>query len=112
MDLNEIQERLLSGRAVTDQERAFVVRNNPAALAAFMIDNNPGNVRHTLAHIVQPPYTHLDFTPNKEQLRRQLQIILQRGDTETLETLLDNFILITDNLSPSYVTALRAQLGA
>lgn len=112
MNLQDIKDRIYSGRGVTHQERAFFIRNYPKATAAFMVDNNPGNVRHTLAKLIPSPYTHLDFVPNKSQLAAQLDKIIDNGDTETFDAVLKNFVFITDNLPAGFVDAMRAQFGA
>ena len=110
MDAKDIESRLKNGYQVTPQEWAFLLANNPAAFAAFMIENNPGSVRDTLARI--EGYGHLDFVPNKKQLARQLQIVLEKRELSTWRDVVKNFRLITDGMPPEFINALSAQFNA
>lgn len=112
MDIKDIAARLQNGYQVTHQERAYLVRNNPAALAAFMIDNNPGSVNMTLRQL---GYDHLKFEPDKKALARQLAIFIDRPDQENLksfEAVKNNFILKSDGLPTEYVKELYAQFNS
>lgn len=111
MDINQIAARLKAGTPVTDAEKAFLIRNNPYALAAFMIDNNAGAVNYSLK---LQGYDHLGFEPNKTALARQLTILLDRGTNEDLSTfnqVVKEFNVMPDNLSEEFIREITAQFN-
>lgn len=109
MDLQDIEARLKSGYMISDQERAFLIRNNPHALAAFMIANNPGSVNYRLKE--RWGYNHLGFEPDPKKLIRQLDINIDRGDWDVLEDLAKNFNVVPDGLPPTFVQELYKQFN-
>lgn len=99
--LQDIEARLKNGIAVSNQEKAYLLRYNPAALAAFMIENNPGSLNLRLKQ--RWGYTHLGFAPDKKALARQLQILLDRNDAQVLDDLRQNFNLVPDGYDPDFI---------
>lgn len=71
------------------------------ALAAFMIDNNPGSVNWALRRM---GYNHLGFAPNKVALARQLQIFIDRNNIEDFNEVVSRFELNKAPLTENFVT--------
>jgi hypothetical protein len=109
MNAKEIEQRLKNGFAITNAERAFLIAENPYALAGFLIENNPGSVNYSLK---QMGYTHLGFEPNKKQLARQLEILIERQDIEAMAYICKNFVLITDNLPQEFINELSKKFNS
>jgi hypothetical protein len=109
MDINDIATRLKNGDPVSDSERAYLIAHNPYALAAFMVDNNPGSVNLTLRKL---GYNHLGFTPDKKALARQLEIFIERGNTDDLHAVLKNFNVMPNGLTQNLLNEIYAQLNS
>lgn len=101
MDEQDIAARLKAGYMVSEQEKAYLLSRNPYALAAFMIENNPGSVNYRLRNTWG--YNHLTFEPDAKKLARQMEIIIQRRDREVFEDVVRNFNLVPDGLSPEFI---------
>lgn len=99
--LQDIAARLKAGYPVNNQEKAYLLRYNPAALAAFMVENNPGSLNLRLKQ--RWGYTHLPFAPDKKAIARQLQILLDRNEAAVLDDLRQNFNLVPDGYDPDFV---------
>ena len=106
--LADIESRLKQGLQVSDNERAFFIVNNPYALAAFMIENNPGSVNLALR---QMGYDHLGFEPNPKALATQLEIMIENKEVEDLAKINKAFVLRKNNLTDSFIQALVNQLN-
>ena len=106
MNVNEIAARVKSGQAITDAEKAYLLRNNAHALFAFMIDNNPGSVNLALR---KQGYTHLGFAPDKKALMRQLDLMIERNDAPGLDKVMRAFNLIPDYLTPEFIQEFHNQ---
>lgn len=109
MDLLDIETRIKNGYAVNDAEKAFLLRHNPYALAAFMIENNPGSLNLRLK--TRWGYTHLGFEPDVKKLARQLEILIQTKESEVFGDLVKNFNLIPTGLSPQFIQELTNQFN-
>ena len=105
MDIKDIETRIKNGSVVSNTERAYFIRNNAEALAAFMVANNPGNVNFTLRKL---GYV-LGFEPKKEALIRQLQIFINQKNREDFLEVVKNFQISHSNLSPEFITELQTQ---
>lgn len=101
MDLNDIEARLKNGYGVSNEEKAYLLRHNPYALSAFMIENNPGSINMRLRD--KWGYNHLGFAPDAKKLARQMEIIIQREDLQVFEDVVRNFNLIPDGLDPNFI---------
>lgn len=108
MNLQEIESRMLAKQPVTEAERAFVIRNNPRALAAFMVGNNPGNVNFQLRNM---GYNHLPFAPDRTALARQMDLLINDNKRETLDTLANNFDLLPDGLNNDFLKEITKQFS-
>lgn len=106
MDINDIAARLPN---VTDAEKAYLISNNPYALAAFMIDNNPGSVNLALRKM---GYSHLTFDPDKKALARQLDIFIERNNAEDFDNVFRSFNIMGDKLSPTFLKELLNQFNS
>jgi hypothetical protein len=104
MNLQEIKDKAAAGEALTPLERAYFIQHDAAALAAFMIANNPGNVNHSLR---QMGYDHLGFEPKPQALAAQLDKFIQRKDHQAFGQVINGFHLITDGLSDEEISALK-----
>lgn len=106
--LAEIESKIKQGMQVSDNERAYLIANNPYALAAFMIENNPGSVNLTLR---QMGYDHLGFVPNPKALSAQLELLIENHDTQALAAITKAFQLRSNGLTTSFVQALQNQFN-
>lgn len=104
-DLKDIEARVKSGIAVSVDELIYLFKNNNAALWAFLIQNNPGNINGTLKYKLA--YSELGFDPNPEAIAKIINMALQRGEQNELIYVLDQFELKTENLDPNFVAALQ-----
>lgn len=102
--LKKVQERLQNKLPVSEQEKALFIKNNPIAMAAFMIDNNPGSVNLILR---QMGYTHLGFEPKKQALAAQLGIFIDQNNVEDFKEVLKNFQLNTTGLTKEFINELN-----
>lgn len=102
--LLKIQERIKSKLPVSDKEKALFIKNNPLALAAFMIDNNPGSVNLILR---QMGYTHLGFEPNKKALAMQLGIFIDQNNVDDFKEVLRNFKINNASLTQEFLNELN-----
>ena len=100
LQLEDIKNRLLTGVYVSPAENVAFIRSNPEALAAFMIENNPGNVNQTLRKL---GYNHLGYIPNKVALARQMQIFIDKADVKLIKEIMDNFNLNRSVLTPEFL---------
>jgi hypothetical protein len=108
MDLKNIETRLKNGLFVSDAERAYFIKGNIEGLCAFMVENNPGSVNFTLRKL---GYSHLGFEPDKTAIVRQLQIFVDRKNTEDLDEVIKNFKVDESNISPSLLSELKKQFS-
>lgn len=107
-NLADIESRIKQGLQVSDNERAYFIVNNPYALAAFMIENNPGSVNLALR---QMGYDHLGFEPNPSALATQLEILIDNREVNDLEKITKAFVLRKNGLTDSFIQALVNQLN-
>lgn len=108
MNITEIKNKILTNQGVTDEERAFIIANDPEALAAFMIKNNPGSVNLSLRNL---GYT-VGFAPVEKNLVKQLQIILDQKHAEDFEYIVKNYNIDLNKIHPSdrnFIIALKKQ---
>lgn len=108
MNLEEIQTRMLAKSPVTEAEKAAVIRNNPHALAAFMVGNNPGNVNFQLRNM---GYSHLPFAPDRVALARQMDLLINDNKRDTLDELANNFEVLPDGLHPEFLNEITNQFS-
>lgn len=111
MDAREIRLRLLNKMEVSDAEKAFLIKNDPHVLGAFMIENNPGSVNFTLRSLGYD----LPFTPNAKALGRQLDILINRADTVAIKdftSVVKNFNVRQNGLSPELLNELTKQFNS
>lgn len=108
MNLQEIESRMLAKQPVTDAEKALVIRNNPIALAAFMVGNNPGNLNYQLRNM---GYKHLPFAPDRVALARQMDLLINDNKRDTLDELANNFDLLPDGLNQDFLNELTNQFS-
>lgn len=102
----DIFTRLKNNQPVSNAERAYLIRNDVNALAAFMIDNNPGSVNLSLRKL---GYDRLKFEPNKKALTKQLQIFLDSGNLEDFKFVVERFNFIPDGLPVEFVNEILKQ---
>lgn len=108
MNVKDIETRFKSGDFVSDAERAYLIKNNIQALCAFMVENNPGSVNFNLRKM---GYNHLGFEPDKKAITRQLQIFVDRKNTEDLDEVIKNFMIDEANVSPDLLFELKKQFS-
>lgn len=108
MSLAEIESKIKQGLQVSDNDRAFLIANNPYALAAFMIENNPGSVNLSLR---QMGYDHLGFEPKPAALSAQLELLIDNKDEQALKTIFKQFTIRSNGLTESFLTSLNNQLN-
>ena len=104
-NLQDIKARLLNGGRVTADERAYLITRDPAALFAFMIDNNPGPVNLVLRQL---GYDHLGFAPDPKALAAQVEILINRKDSEALAAITKDWTPNEGKESPEFWKALQA----
>lgn len=105
MDVNEIEARIKAGQVVSDAERAFLIRYNPHAWAAFMIDNNPGGLNYILRN--QLGYDYLKYDPDKNALLRTMEVILNRKNASEIQYILNNFVVMDKGFTPQFINSLQ-----
>jgi hypothetical protein len=89
MNILEIEKKLKSGGTLTTAEQAFIIGNHPAAFWAFLVANNPGNLNDTLRTYLG--YKTLSFQPDGKTISRIITTLIEKGDTNALNTLLHYF---------------------
>lgn len=87
MTVQELLIKKQHGKPLTEQETAFMIRNYSPYQAAFMIENNPGNVNLTLKKMG----FDMPITPDKKLLARQMEIFLERGHSKEWTNIVNNF---------------------
>jgi hypothetical protein len=108
MNIEELKYKVNSGIALTEAEAAFFLRNYPYAMAAFMIENNPGGLNQILRGL---GYSNLGFTPDKLALARQLQIVIDQSHTDDWNKIINSFVLDVSKISPSLYNQLSNQFS-
>lgn len=107
MDLRDIGRRVKKGEKVSPAEFATLIANDREAFFAFLIANNPGSMNDILRHKLG--YTHeLGFKPETAKLQRVMQIILDRNAKDEIKTIIDNFKVNLNGLSPQLVKEIKA----
>lgn len=89
MDILDTEQRLKSGKQITMAERAHLIANNKFAFWAFLVENNPGNINNTLKN--KMGYSYLGFKPDHKTISGIISNLLQKNDTENLNTLLGSY---------------------
>lgn len=102
--LVDIKNRLKQRLPVSDKEKALLIANDSEALAAFMIDNNPGAVNNALRKM---GYSHLGFKPDRAAITRQLQIFIDRKNSEDFKEVLKNFKVNRETLTDKFLNELQ-----
>jgi hypothetical protein len=105
-DLNDIRNRVQSGIEVTEQEYAFLLRNDRGALLAFLAANNPGVANDILRHQLGYSF-ELGFKPEVPKILRTLEMMLQLGKTEELEYFIENMKFNESNVPPALLAELH-----
>jgi hypothetical protein len=106
MDLKDIGARVKSGKRVSPDEFAYLISNDREAFMAFLIANNPGSMNNILRHKLG--YTHeLGFAPDAQKLSRLVQVILDRGNEAEIKTIIDNFKVNLNGISPELQRAIQ-----
>ncbi len=104
MDVNEIALRVQKGQRISDTEKVALLRSNPYAWAAFLIENNPGAVNMALIRL---GYTHLGFDPDIKAISEQLNKIIKLRDLQSFLFVVRNHNLIPDGLTGDFITQYR-----
>jgi hypothetical protein len=108
MIIGDLIAKVNAGQPLSEKEAAFYIRHYPPALAAFMIENNPGSVNFNLRRI---GYSHLGFEPNPKALARQMQIFIDRANNADWMEVVRNFHINPAGLSESFLKELQTQFG-
>jgi hypothetical protein len=98
--IRDIAQQVKAKKQITAQDKIAFMRQDPEAMAAFMIANNPGSVNATLRAM---GYDKLAFAPNTSVLAQQLQTFINTGNWSDLNTVISKFILKEDGLNPDFV---------
>jgi len=101
-ELQDIKNRVAQkdpARAVTPAEFAKLLAADKETFLAFLIANNPGSMNDILRNRLGYNF-ELPYMPDATKLGRVAQIILDRGNKEELKTIIDNFQIKKDAISP------------
>lgn len=105
MDINEIAQKVKRGHDVTPEEFAALVTNDKEALFSFMIQNNPGSMNNVLRN--QLGYTHeLGYRPDPMAMGRVIQMIMEKGDENEINKILNNFMFNLNKIGPKLLGAI------
>lgn len=105
LSLTEIADNVKNGRPVTAMERAYLIRNNPAALTAFLVSNNPGSLNFIFRNRFD--YDHLKFQPETKPLVRQMEILFENKAADELKVILENYEVLDKGEGSEFYTYLK-----
>jgi len=113
-DLADILKRIQQKQPVSPEEFAWaLVQPNPQSrelFIAFLIANNPGSMNDILRNRLG--YTHeLEYQPNPAKLARICQMIIDRGNEQELQSIIQNFQLNLAGLSPQLMQAIKQRFN-
>lgn len=98
--VRDIAQKVVAKKQVSPGDQVAFMRQDPEAMAAFMIANNPGSVNATLRAM---GYDKLGFAPNTSVLAHQLQTFINTGNWGDLNEVISKFILKTEGLHPDFI---------
>jgi hypothetical protein len=107
MNKDLIKQALKEGLPITEAETAFLLRNDINAMLAFMVENNLGSVNVALRNGLG--YDKLTFNPDKEAIVRQLNILVERKNSEELQTVIKNFTIDPSKITPTLLIEIKKQ---
>lgn len=92
---------------LTASESVHLIKNNPYALAGFMVSNNPGSLNYILRSL---GYDHLGFEPDAKALVRQMDLLIKNNRAEDLSEIVKNFKIDSSKLSDREIVELKKAL--
>lgn len=105
MTLQEIRNNVKNGIPVTEEEYAYLLRNDPSAFFGFLVSNNPGQLNDLLRHKLN--YTELSFAPDQKAIARLLDIIIDSKNQSEFDFITENVKIDTSKISPELLEAIQ-----
>lgn len=85
----DIEWRMRNSGDVSPQEIIALMEHDHADMLDFMILNNPANVNTTVKYTLG--YSMLPFTPDPKKIRGQVQAMIAKNDSKSIQTIFDHF---------------------